>query len=887
MTPMALKHFFASLLLLASLSSGAATTADRSPFTQGLWWNPDRSGNGFDIFNVGSEVMVLWYTFDAQGRPIWYSAQGALQGNSTGSLSLMQSRWADGRQQPASTVGTLRIDISNPERITAAWSIGTTQGSWSLRPFTQSGVINEVDHSGTWYDPRKPGWGLSFLEQGDITGSVVFTYDASGRPTWFAGFGRDGNSVEMFTADGACPSCTYRPSTAQSVGRLRFDLGPEWSMTLRNEMSAPMAAGIALDAAPMLQLSRSASMREADRQLASFSSATALKQYLVAGMANNGYYPTATAGFSAGPPATASTFSTTNLQEAGVDESDLVKTDGSYIYTYAYESGAAKPMVRIARVGNDGGTVDVRASYALAAGTPTILQKVGLFLHAGNLVSVVGSGGNQYWLASNAWTNGATYVEVISLANPEAPATRWTAQIDGHNVASRRIGDRLYLVTRFVPAVTPAYAADAPLSQLTPNIRVNGGAPSSLLEPSSIYASPLGERGPISDLLVVTAIDLTGPRVAQTLAVTGSIETIYASLENLFIATSRSLYRSPFQTLLPVEPPSFLTDIHQVRLGANAMSLVGSGTVEGHLGTDIDKAAFRLSEYNGRLRVVSSSINWWMNTRNRVTVLEPSSTAPGLLKTVSYLPNATRPETLGKPGEMLYATRFTGDRLYAVTFKMVDPLYVIDLSVPADPKIAGSLLLPGFSEYLHPLPNGLLLGFGKDARPAEGVGDGTFAWYQGLQLTLFDVSNASQPRVLQSVLMGKRGSNSALLSQHHAFSALSQSTSLMSLAIPARLHDGSPPFVPSDSYMYPWQESGLLRFELRGSTPADARLFQLPTLVTHNRLTAPNLEYATTLDPAISTGRSILFKSGTVYVGNGQFWAGGTPSASASFAGPF
>jgi uncharacterized secreted protein with C-terminal beta-propeller domain len=886
---MSLKRAFAFLLLLASLSCFAATTANRSPFTQGLWWNPDRSGNGFDIFNVGTEVMLLWYTFDAQGRPMWYSAQGALQGSSTGTLSLMESRWLDGRQAPASAVGSIRLDLANPERISAAWSIGPAQGTWSLRPFTQSGVINEVDHSGTWYDPRNPGWGLSFLEQGDITGSVVFTYDANGRPTWFAGFGRDGSSVEMFTADGACPSCTYRASVAKSVGRLRFELGAEWSMTLRNEMSASMAAGVTLEGAPMLQLSRSASMREADRQLASFASAAALRQYLVAGMANTAYYAYSCvqACFSAAPPAAASTFSSTNLQEAGVDESDLVKTDGTYIYTYAYESGMAKPVVRIARVGNDGGTVDVRGSYALAAGTPAALQKVGLFLHAGNLVSIAGSSGNQYWLASSAWTNGATYVEVMSLANPEAPATRWTAQIDGHNVASRRIGDRLYLVTRFVPAVTPAQAADAPLSQLTPNIRVNGGAPASLVDPASIYVPPLGERGPVADLLVVTAIDLTGPRVAQTLAVTGSIETLYASLDNLFIATAKTLYRSPGQSLLPIEPPTVLTEIHQVRLGANAMSVVGSGTVEGQLGADIDKAAFRLSEYNGKLRVVSSSSNWWMNTRNRVTVLEPSQTAAGLLKTVSYLPNAARPQSLGKPGELLYATRFSGDRLYAVTFKMVDPLYIVDLSVPADPEIAGALELPGFAEYLHPLPNGLLLGFGKDARPATSVGDGTFSWYQGLQLTLFDVSNANQPRQLQTVLMGKRGSGSALLNQHHAFSALNQSTGVMSLAFPARLHDGSPPFVPSDSYTYPWQESGLLRFELRGSTPADARLVQLPSLVTHTRSTAPTLEYSTMLDAALTTGRSVLFRSGTVYVGNGQFWAGGTPSASASFAGPF
>ena len=148
--------------------------------------------------------------------------------------------------------------------------------------------------------------------------------------------------------------------------------------------------------------------------------------------------------------------------------------------------------------------------------------------------------------------------------------------------------------------------------------------------------------------------------------------------------------------------------------------------------------------------------------------------------------NAARPQALGKPSELLYSTRFLGDRLYAVTFKKIDPLYVVDLSSSADPKIAGAVELPGFSDYLHPLPDGLLLGFGKDAVPADNFADGQFAWYQGLQLTLFDVSNASQPRELQRVAFGKRGSDSPLLRDHHALSILPQADGSISIAFPAR-----------------------------------------------------------------------------------------------------
>src|SRR5205823_610219 len=183
---------------------------------------------------------------------------------------------------------------------------------------------------------------------------------------------------------------------------------------------------------------------------------------------------------------------------------------------------------------------------------------------------------------------------------------------------------------------------------------------------------------------------------------------------------------------------------------------------------------------------------WGSTSTNRLTILEPSTVAPGLLRTDSYLPNAQRPQPLGNPGELLYATRFVADRLYAVTFRMIDPLYLVDVSAPADPRIAGALTVPGFTEYLHPLPNGLLLGFGKDAVPASIGGDAQAAWYQGLLLALYDVRDATTLREMQRIVIGKRGSNSVLLTDHHAFSMLTLSPTSSTIGIPARINDGAP-----------------------------------------------------------------------------------------------
>ena len=874
--------------LLIGAPTLAASVAERSPFAQGQWWDPTRSGSGFEIFSTADVAAVIWFTHTDAGRPVWYVASGQLASLGKQPWPLLQYQWSSTGGSPV-VVGSLRLDVHHPESADVVWEIAGKRGTWPIQPLIVSGVVNENDHSGVWFDPSNSGWGLSLIEQGDVLGGVLYTYDPSGAPTWVAGFDRDAKGSVEFHAypGGACPACAWRPPVASSVGRLSFDLRSETDLGVGSTLILSMAAGVKVDRANITQLGRPASWRAADRQLASFHDASALGTYLAAGMMQ---LPLPSPGGSFSSPPPAATFSTTNLQESGVDEADLVKSNGVHLYTYAHDSnGRRLPVVRVARVGNEGAALDIRGSVPLASGVNTPVASAGLFLHGDNLVSVIGTQASSYigppWAVASSWMQGETHVEVLSTSNPDAPVTRWRAQIDGHMVSSRRIGDRLYVISRYAPylpgfaygateppavAANQALLAGTPLSELLPKVRINGGIAAAAVPFSAVHIPPQGSRKPMADLILITAIELGAlPRIAQTLAIAGSVETVYASSANLFVASSRYEARDPLGNLLPAEPSVYMTDIHQIRLGTDAMSIVGSASIEGILGYDVDKSAFRLSEHQGRLRAVTSSMAWWGNgNRNRLTILEPSTLAPGLLKTVSYLPNTRRPEPLGKPNEVLYGTRFLGDRLYAVTFKSVDPLYIVDLADGADPRITGALELPGFSDYLHPLPNGLLLGFGKDARPASVSGDGQFAWYQGLQLTLFDVANANQPRELQRVVMGRRGSESALLRSHHALSALMNGDGTGLFGLPARIHDGTPPSGSDDSYPYPWQYSGLMRFELRGTSPADARLVQLPSLITH-RAAQP---YPPNDDAADSRARSVLFRNGTVYVGEGRFW---------------
>lgn len=879
----------ASLAVTASLA--AVTVAERSPFAQGHWWNPQRAGTGFDLFNVGDTAMMIWYTYDESGRAVWYTAQGSVATLGAGQWPLLRHRWENGRKAAATEVGWIKLTMTGSERATLDWNIRGASGRWTLLPFVASGVMSEVDRTGSWFDPSNSGWGLTVTEQGEVFGGVLYTYDPNGEPTWAAGFGRERASAELFAFQGACPQCPYRASTSVSTGRLGFDFNAEWSAKLRSSLTMPMAAGVNVDGASVVQLSRPASSRAADRQLASFDSASTLKAYLDAGMLSIRSV-SAGADFSPAPPGTSSVpaFSSTNLQEKDVDEADLVKTDGRLVYTFAHGAGSGgpqvpQPMVRVAVVGQDGWTLGMRGAVSLTGNWSPSIGNTGLFLHGDKLVAVGSTrpafGG---WITSGGWLRGTYHVEVMNRAQAnDLPATLWRAEVEGHIVATRRIGDRLYVISRFVPYLPNfTYGVDSPqnrnllawarIEELLPKVRVNGGEAASLVTPSSVYAPPQGSLAPLADMIVVTAIDLAGPRIAQTLAIIGRVETVYASTGNLYVASARHEYRNILGTPMANEPPSVRTDVHQIGLASDTMRIVGSGSLEGFLGYEADKAAFRLSEHDGRLRAISSSNNWWGASRNKLTILEPSTITPGLLRTVSVLPNAARPDPIGKPNEILYGTRFSGDRLYAVTFKKTDPLYVIDLANAADPRIAGALELPGFSDYLHPVSNSLLLGFGKDSVPADTTGDGQWAWFTGLQLTLFDVSDPARPREIQREIMGKRGSESALLRSHHAFSALPGADGSMAIAVPARIHNGAAPIgCCGPSAQYPWEYSGLMRFELRGTTPSSARLQPLPALVTHRSGAAPS--YGSPADDtAASTARSVLFRNGTVYVSAGRFW---------------
>jgi hypothetical protein len=799
--------------------------------------------------------------------------------------------WGDGVASDR-VVGEARIRRQTAERADIDWQIHGRVGRYALQPLPVAAVVPEIDHSGAWYEPSRSGYGLTIAEQGDWLVLAYYFYDQHGAPTWLLGHNDGvGREASMRRFDGPCPGCASRPVAASAPiasASLAFagETSVEYSLVVEGGVGdSGIPAAFRRPAQALQMLSAPASLRAADRQLARYRDAqelaAALRALALAGAPH--VHSGGDIDFSPAPP-TIAAISTTNLVESGVDEADQVKSDGRYVYTFAADDGARPlPALRIAEIVDDAPGLVLHPPVGLTWPREDFRpSRVGLYLHGDRMIALTS---DQPWLSfgltfspppPNVWSNGRFQLELFDRTDPAQPTALWQAEIDGFLISSRRIGDQLYLVHRsaHLPGGLQRTGTDAAtahnlallqgtaIEDLLPTIRIGGGEPQPLLDAQKIFLPPIGGRRPMPEFAVVTRINLLDPEDRESLAVIGGVESVYVAPEAVYVATTRYVPQVASGALL--WPGFSATDIHRFALGGEALQLVGSGTVEGVVGRDPERAPFRFSERDGRLRLLTTG-DFGEFGRNRLSVLEPSSTTPGLLKVLSQLPNAAQPAHIGKPHEDLYGTRFVGDRLYVVTFLNIDPLYVIDLADPAAPRILGELELPGFSEYLHPLADGLLLGVGMDASPATGWGDARFAFFQGLQIALFDVSDPTAPQLVDRQLLGERGSGSAALADHHAFSALTLVDGRFRFAIPARLHGKRFP-TESGQGTTSWTQSGLFAFDVVGSG-SSARLQALEPLITR---APPQNAWP---DDALRNARSLLTENGVIYIEQGRFWS--------------
>ena len=436
-------------------------------------------------------------------------------------------------------------------------------------------------------------------------------------------------------------------------------------------------------------------------------------------------------------------FSATNVQEDGVDEPDIVKTDGSHLYAAVEDRLQVVSLAGLRRA----------AEVALPEANEHDLLLYGdrllVLSRGGARVSRLPGGIRRL----SRWSSRTTLTE-IDVRRPGAPNVVRTLTIDGAYLAARMVDGIVRLVT--VSSLPAAVAFEEPRGWDVPALAAATARNRELLAAAhardwipkaTVVEKRRGriEHRPLVQcrqiwrpsefsglgLVTITTLDAHGGlKLVDADAILADAEIAYASRESFYLATERWRDRPPAEAPTR-EIPGVRTVLHKFGAGGQITRYRGSGAVEGFL-----LGQWSLDEHEGVLRAASTERPvWWAGSG----ATEPQTFVTALAEQGGKLVPLGRVGELGR-GERVYAVRFVGDVGYVVTFRRTDPLYAVDLSRPTRPVLRGKLEVPGYSGYLHPMTDELLIGVGQAGDEAGEL--------LGTQLSLFDVADPRRPRRL-------------------------------------------------------------------------------------------------------------------------------------------
>ncbi|MBN1764257.1 MAG: beta-propeller domain-containing protein [Sedimentisphaerales bacterium] len=473
-------------------------------------------------------------------------------------------------------------------------------------------------------------------------------------------------------------------------------------------------------------------------------------------------------------------YSTTNTQEIDVDEADLVKTNGDYIYVisdqtlFVIDAWPAEEMNLVSQIDIEGYMGQLylnedRLSVISQIYTPY------LFPYETDVVSYY-----NYYNDSRPQVKLTTY----DLTDAAAPEIIQENYMDGYLVTSRAIEDRIHLVIQNydwipLPEIQVvdedngiyiyeseaqyrdrlAASLDLELPQCISVVHEDGnriGSHDSLLDSSKIYIPELPEDNnglfsfarqilPQTNLISIVSFDVNadqrGPLSTTSVADYGG--TIYVSSESLYLVSESRNF-----LIRTMNVDSQITNIYKFDLTDDEVPLSATGSVSGRVLNQ-----FSMDEEDDTFRIATTS-GFGDQSSNSIYILEQQADE---LDVIGSLKNLALTE-------QIYSVRFMGDRAYMVTFRQVDPLFTLDLSDPTQPEVVGELKVPGFSAYLHPVDDNYLIGLGRDADENGRV--------LGMQVSLFDVSDFANPVQVDVLILDEPDSYvySEALYDHHAFS---------------------------------------------------------------------------------------------------------------------
>ncbi len=221
-----------------------AASATLSP-TQGLWFNPARSGHGFDLQRLGEFLFITWYTYNDDGSPTWYQAAAEFTAPDF-SADLNRFRWnPDTGFVDVETVGTASLSFSDATHVEFAWQIGERPGNEPFELLLAAPGRTLRDYTGTWYDPSEPGWGLTLYTKGDTRVAVVYFYDADNEPRWALGQSDNAPAgvVEMLSFEGFCPDCARVDPTILDGGSIELEFESLRAARFSSAVDYPGLAG--------------------------------------------------------------------------------------------------------------------------------------------------------------------------------------------------------------------------------------------------------------------------------------------------------------------------------------------------------------------------------------------------------------------------------------------------------------------------------------------------------------------------------------------------------------------------------------------------------------------------------------------------------------------
>ena len=441
----------------------------------------------------------------------------------------------------------------------------------------------------------------------------------------------------------------------------------------------------------------------------------------------------------------ANDYSKTNTQVQGVDEADIVKTDGTYIYYLTNEK------LTIINTENASQMKEMSTIKFDETFTPEEI-----FLNNDKII-VIGKryeydkterkiGIDEDYLYPNYMDKTYTSAKLYNVKDKINPTLERTVEVEGDYLTARMIGSNVYIASNkymYYAYICNTYKStelneddfkphylDTATSNETKSINFD-----------CIYYIPEFED---TNYLNIVAFNITNNQEANVESYLGAGEEIYASKENLYVTKTKYDYERKNKT-------SITTEIYKFNLNNANCTFAKAGDVPGSVLNQ-----FSMDECNGYFRIATTDSTSWnseSNTNNLYVLNEN-------LETIGKI------EGLAK-GERIYSVRFMGNRAYMVTFVETDPLFVIDLSNPTTPTVLGELKIPGYSKYLHPYDETHLIGIGEDTEVVNyGYGDRVVT--NGMKMAMFDVTDPNNPQELYNVKIGEKGTYSELLYNHKA-----------------------------------------------------------------------------------------------------------------------